>query len=390
MNGLEGELNRQRTELDEDGAAARAGLEDQIGRLENLKRFALPLIRQLHSLPSSAVWGDWLDALAGLARVALREPGPVLAILSELTAMGEVGPVALDEVVEALSERLRFLRREPGPRRFGSVFISSIDEARGRTFDAVFLPGLAEGLFPRKVMEDPLLLDVWRPAPLKVQDDRVRQERLLLRRAVAVASGRLIFSYPRVDVAQSRARVPSLYALEIVRAARGKLPELRDFEARAAAGARARLDWPAPPTHADAIDDAEYDLVSLDRAIKEKKRGGVRYLVEINHALGRSLRGRAWRWTGKWTYADGLVDPDENTRASLSRHALNARSYSASALQQFAHCPYRFLLQAIHQLRPRQTHRLRWNRWIRSRVEPCFMLCNGIFSSHCVRTECCR
>ena len=190
-----------------------------------------------------------------------------------------------------------------------------------------------------------------------MQADRVKKERMLLHRAVAAASGRLVFSYPRVDVTQSRPRVPSLYALELLRAALGRLPELRDFEKRAAAGAQARLDWPAPREHQYAIDDAEYDLVSLDRAIKNKgddKRGSVRYLVEVNAALGRSLRARAWRWKSKWSYADGLVDPGELARPALDAHGLTKRGYSASALQQFAVCPYRFLLHAIHQLRPRE------------------------------------
>src|SRR5207249_507860 len=158
-------------------------------------------------------------------------------------------------------------------------------------------------------------------ADLATQPERVRQERLLLHRAVAAASGRLIFSYPRVDVTQSRPRVPSLYALEILRAALGKLPELRAFEKRAAEGAQSRLDWPAPREHKFAIDDAEYDLVSLDRALKrngDSKRGSVRYLVHVNPTLGRSLRARAWRWKSKWSYADGLVDPDDATRSVLA------------------------------------------------------------------------
>jgi CRISPR/Cas system-associated exonuclease Cas4 (RecB family) len=353
LSGLKKELNLQSSELDEN-SAARHHLDDRIRRLENLERFAIPLVRRLHALPGNAIWSEWIAALTDLARAALRQPEPVLSILGELESMGEVGPVALDEVIQALSDRLRFLRREPDPRRYGQVFVSSIDEARARTFDVVFLPGLSEGLFPRKMMEDPLLLDAHRWAPLTVQDDRVRRERLLLHRAVGAATTRLIFSYPRVDVAQSRPRVPSLYALEILRAAMGRLPELRDFERRAAAGAEAHLDWPAPRQHRDAIDDAEYDLVSLDDALRNKRRGSVRYLVEVNAALGRSLRARAWRWNKKWSYADGLVDPDGATRAALAQYGLTTRSYSASSLQQFAVCPYRFFLHAMHQLRPRE------------------------------------
>jgi hypothetical protein len=353
LRGLDAELRLQLSELDENGAG-HARLDDQIARLANLRRFAIPLVRRLHGLPASAPWGDWIAALSDLARAALRRPQPVLSALAELQSMAEVGPVILDEVIEALSERLRFLRHEPDPRRYGRVYVASIDEARSRSFDVVFLPGLAEGLFPRKVMEDPLLLDSCRErleqTSLTTQAGRVQKERMLLRRAVAAASERLVFSYPRVDVAQSRPRVPSLYALEILRAALGRLPELREFEKRAAEGAESRLDWSAPRDHRSAIDDAEYDLVSL----ANRERGSMRYLVEANPAVGRSLRARWLRWTNKWSYADGLVDPGEAARSALAAHGLTQRPYSASSLQQFAACPYRFLLHSIHQLRPRE------------------------------------
>jgi RecB family exonuclease len=38
----------------------------------------------------------------------------------------------------------------------------------------------------------------------------------------------------------------------------------------------------------------------------------------------------------------------------MGRHALVARSYSPTALQNFARCPYRFFLQAVHGLAPRE------------------------------------
>ena len=89
----------------------------------------------------NADWREWLGALSQLAARALVNPEPVLTVLSELRPMAEVGPVALDEVYGVLSERLRMLRLEPPHRRYGSVFVGSIDEARGRVFDIVFLPG---------------------------------------------------------------------------------------------------------------------------------------------------------------------------------------------------------------------------------------------------------
>ena len=360
LDGLRAEFEAQLRAPENEDESRRAHIQRRIQQLERLKQFALPLIQELGSLPSSETWGVWLDRLTTLAQTALRLPESVLGVLSELDPMSEVGPVSLDEIYDVLSDRLGFLRSDPPKRRYGRVFVGSIEEARGRSFEVVFLPGLAEGLFPRRSLEDPLLLDEQRAklsAGLDTQDHRVARERMLLRSAAAAASKTLVVSYPRMDVAQSRARVPSFYALEVVRAAEGRLPSLREFEKRAAASAPARLDWPAPANARDAIDDAEYDLASLNASLKRRgatATGSARYLMQTNQALSRSLRTRARRWRNFWSSADGLVDPDSATLKALETHSLPRRGYSPSSLQQFAACPYRFLLHAVFQLRPRE------------------------------------
>src|SRR5207248_11762907 len=111
---------------------------------------------------------------------------------------------------------------------YGRVFIGSPHQARGREFRVVFVPGLAERMFPQRLREDPLLLDDSRSAvdaTLVVQEDRGRRERLLLRLAIGTATERLYVSYPRLQVADTRARVPSFYLLELARAVRGRLPD---------------------------------------------------------------------------------------------------------------------------------------------------------------------
>ena len=360
LRGLEAELQAQLRDLDKEDDSHRAHVQNRIRQLERLKHFSLPLIEMLGSLPPAESWSVWLDRLAELAQMSLRRPDSVLSVLSELEPMRDVGPASLDEVFDVLSERLGFLRAEPPRRRYGRVFVGSIEEARGRTFDVVFLPGLAEGLFPRRALEDPLLLDEHRVklgAGLDTQDRRVARERMLLRSAAAAARQSLVVSYPRMDVAQSRARVPSFYALEVVRAAEGRLPSLREFRDRAAGAASSRLDWPAPAKSRDAIDDAEYDLASLQAALKLRgaaAHGSARYLMQANQSLARSLRTRARRWRNFWSSADGIVDPEPATLDALRAHRLANRSYSPSALQHFSACPYRFLLQAVFQFRPRQ------------------------------------
>jgi hypothetical protein len=235
-----------------------------------------------------------------------------------------------------------------------------VDELRGHSFDVVFLPGLAEGVFPKKAFEDPLLLDDYRrglESGLPLRDDRVAEERLRLHAAAAAARRRLVVSYPRMDVTQNRARVPSFYAMEVVRAAEGRLAELKEFERRAAAGAMTRLGWPAPMNPQLAVDALEFDLAVLQDASRQpqgKIRGRGRYLFHLNPHLARSLRARYMRWDKEWKTADGLMDASEATRAVLAAHGLTRRPWSASSLQHFAACPYRFLLHGIHRLRPRE------------------------------------
>ncbi len=356
LNGLEQELKLQLQETAEDDSR-RKYIESQLEQLSNLTKFALPVIDFLDSLPSETSWGEWLALLRRLATMALRDPASVLAVLAELEPMGQVGPVALSEVRETLTEPLMFLRIEPPDYRYGQVFVGTIAEAAARSFEWVFLPGLAEGIFPKKLLEDPLLLDDYRqklPGRLDCRQDLVEQERLLLRTAASAARTRLAISYPRTELVDGRARVPSLYALEILRSASGRLPDLKTIEKESTTASGSRLGWPAPRALDQAIDDAEYDLAVLDTLLHEPTKGTGRFLLEENAHLARSLRGRFKRWNARqFTDADGLVDSEARTVKALQKHRLSERAYSASDLQRFSSCPYRFLLPAVHRLRPR-------------------------------------
>ena len=150
--------------------------------------------------------------------------------------------------------------------------------------------------------------------------------------------------------------MPSFYALEAVRAAEGRLPDFAEFARRAETATTARLGWPAPPNPTEAIDDAEHDLAILDRlvALPGESAGAARYLITANPWLARALRTRYQRWSRSWTSADGLTSRSDVVRAIMARHMLRARSYSPTALQSYACCPYRFFLQAIHGLAPRE------------------------------------
>ena len=73
--------------------------------------------------------------------------------------MSGIGPVSLDEARDVIADRLLLLEKEPPKSRYGRVFVGSPHQARGRTFKVVFVPGLAERMFPQKPHEDPMMLD---------------------------------------------------------------------------------------------------------------------------------------------------------------------------------------------------------------------------------------
>ena len=370
--GLENELKvKLETFRGKESDAARAlAVERDLQNLRHLRRFALPVVQALAGFPARAYWGRWLALLEQFAPTVLRQPQRVLSVLAELKPMAAVGPVSLDEVRGVLAQRLCTLEREPPQRPYGRVFVATPEQARGRSFEVVFVPGVAERIFPQPPREDPLLLDVLRKklarrekrqnqlaVTLRTQNDRVQAERLLLRLAIGAARSRLYLSYPRIEVSLSRPRVASFYALDVQRAVSGSIPDIDKLELAATRESEARLAWPAPTDAGRAVDDLEHDLAVLGayrHASVAKMKGRARYLLELNPYLARSLRARWARWHRKWTPADGLCELTEATENALREHRLHARPYSVSALQKFAICPYQFLLSAIYRLEPRE------------------------------------
>jgi hypothetical protein len=271
---------------DDEESAKGLAIERDIERLDRLEGFALPLGAEMGGWPAAAPWGDWIARFEQFGPRVIRTPAYVLRVLADLRPMAAVGPVSLREVHGVLADRLRLVDAEPPARRYGRVFVATPAQVRGRAFRVVFLPGLAERLFPQKPRQDPLLLDQARrrlPRPLPTRGDQSQAERLLLHLAAGAATDRLYVSYPRLDVAEARVRVPSFYVLDVMRGATGRIPEHETLAAAAAAAADATLAWPAPTQAALAIDDQEHDL-SVLRALLDSRdpaavRGHAQYLL---------------------------------------------------------------------------------------------------------------
>jgi CRISPR/Cas system-associated exonuclease Cas4 (RecB family) len=348
--------------LERCGEFERLALERERDSLQALREFALPIIDLLGNLPESAPWGAWLLALHQLTERTIDAPEPIFGALAQLAIVRDVGPVSLKDVLGMLRERLGEVSARSVSNPGGKVLVASVDEARGRVFDVVFVPGLAEKLFPQRVVEDPLLSDEQRKllsADLDNQSQRVASERAALALAVGAARKRVVLSYPRFESDKSRPRVPSFYALEAIRAAEGQLPGFAELGRRADEASQTRMGWPAPKDAAQAIDDAEYDLAQLRELLTGATKsadGAAHYLLNASPRLRRALQFRARRWRPEWRYVDGLVEPNALTREALgARHTrLLERGFAVTALEKYAACPYRFYLATVAGLRPRR------------------------------------
>ena len=65
--------------------------------------------------------------------------------------------------------------------------------------------------------------------------------------------------------------MPSFYALDVVRAITGRVPDHRVLASEAADEGGASLAWPAPKDPDRAIDDLEHDLADLQAAARRAR-----------------------------------------------------------------------------------------------------------------------
>ena len=262
--------------------------------------------------------------------------------------MADVGPVTLEEARDVLHDRLVTLDWDPPARRYGRLFVGTPHQARGRSFRVVFVPGLAERVVPQRPREDPLLLDERaaraRTRALVGQDERGGAERLLLKIAIGAATERLYLSYPRLDVGETRARVPSFYALDVMRAITGQRARPPRARGRGGGGGRReprRGRRRAIPTAPSTISSTTSPSLKplLDSRDPASVKGHAHYLLGLNEALRRSVISRWARGRTAWSTSDGLIRSRRRSPRRSTQHRLAQRPYSLSALQRFATCP---------------------------------------------------
>ena len=324
--------------------------------------FALPVIDELAAWPRRGDMGRVARRFERLAPRVLRTPAHVLRVLADLRPMADVGPIDLDEARRVLSERLLTLESEPPARRFGRVFVGTPQQARGRSFRVVFVPGPGRADVPAEAARGSAAA---RRAARRRPTPSLRDAAAAARgRAAAAAAGgrrgvraavRLVSAHRADRIARARAVV-----LRARRDARGHRPHSRLRVAGSSARARpATRRWPgrrrpSPTTRSTTRSTTSPSLRQLlDERDRETRQGARALSAEAERvpaAIGRSTAGRAASRAGRSN--DGLTACRPTRATMLAAQRLTARPYSLSALQRFAPARISSCSRAIYRLQP--------------------------------------
>lgn len=290
----------------------------------------------------SDLWTALSDFFRDHVRLGVEGSRILFALDAALTPLIEADVVAGEAALEGIASALQSIRFPEG--RFGEprVTIVALNDAVGLSFRCVRVMGLAEGMVPSNVREDPALPDAVRTTlghELPLADSRAIAQLHALHRVVASTSDRIVLSASRMD-SEGRYREPSGVLLEAA-AAVGRPPLGRGKKTIPDAKLMRRTQFePARTT-----------------LLKTRSRWTILEADVLERAA--STRQVPMRWQG-----DALLDLGRLTRgASSNPDAMDGwvpegpfvalpgltpeMPISASALSRLLECPHRFLFERV-------------------------------------------
>jgi ATP-dependent helicase/nuclease subunit B len=212
-------------------------------------------------------------------------------------------------------------------------------ESRGLSFRVVFVPGIADGIFPGPIRPDPILSDPERKAlgdvigdrdAMPLQARRPAEEELLFRLAAGAAQEHLILTYPYMEPVTGRPRHPSALVLNLDPESEFRAAQMlvEDFEA---------------------LDDAEYHLAR----IKEDKSSAAVCLDQLSPIFRAARQAHTARHlTARLTPYEGALFGQQSREILRRRFSPELQILSPTVLEEYAQCPFRYYLQYILAIKP--------------------------------------
>jgi len=289
-------------------AAARARLGTELSEIDALRAAADPaaeLAAQARRLLSAPHRGR-APVLGGAEELDAHALGALTRALAEL---GELGPAHPEPTAQELIELLETLkvpeRTLPAP---GAVLVTDPLAIRARRFRAVLVCGLTESEFPLAAAPEPFLSDELRRelaacsgVRLRPREDALARERYLLYTSVSRATERVVLGYRSSDEDGNLA-LPSPFLADVAELLDDRWPDRR----------RRRMlsdvVWPA------------------DEAPTERE------LARTHAAAAAPLAGE-------------VPSPIASLSEAALAHVRHRRILSAGALESYADCPVRWLIE---------------------------------------------
>lgn len=324
-----------------------------------------PLLEKIpeEGLPSAfaeSALAAFSKTTSGLADVdAVKEALSCLEDLDDIT--GEITLDRFHDLCERIFEKSPLSRNEPEGGHLASL--SSIQNARGLSFDAVALSGLGEGLFPPAGSEDPLLPDSAREklnraaeenfpdreVALPLKKSRESEARFQLWTILQSARKRLILTATSAEdgLGESAASFPSMFLHYLADA----LGEETDGAWGLFAGSRSRTAAATLEAEAIAGNPAhlrEYDLALMAEQIGRPEAGGLSWMNDFPGFLRRrKALNERWRQNELTAY-DGMFTTTDLLQIFRERVHSPSRSIGVTSIENFFGCPYRFINDRLH------------------------------------------
>ena len=356
--------------LQEEASPARVrAMEEQARRAARLVDFVEGLAGRLPPEDGSSwrQFGEWakgtLDYYAA-GPVDWPEPQQsaldrVEEVLGQLSELDDVEPgTGLAEFRQALEQALDAPSGRTGATGSG-VFVASLGAAIGMEFDAVWILGMAEGAFPPRPVEDPLLPDRARRSlgrslgngKLPQRRDAVLDERRRYLAALAIGKRRYL-SYARTDPGARRGQRPAPWLLDAASDRQGDAgagprvtsQELTQISAPWLSVIQSPEEALKDAAGGRAADGHEYDLVDLAKwrqtggGLDRHPLAGPLHTSPIGRALNME-RARGKRALTEW---DGYLGQAARGSARLS--GALTRVFSPTRLESWSKCPFQFFL----------------------------------------------
>ena len=285
-------------------------------------------------------WSGFSGLFSGAMRDLFRADEAVDEIARTIDSLGELdtftGPVTFESYRRILLSRLSRMGRSTGRLMGEGVNVLSLGEARGLSFDHVFIPGLAERIFPTAPRQDPLFPDRERREIMQLAEGRVflsergrrlDEEALIFSLALDSATRTVVCSYPRMEQETGRERIESSF----LRYIEGYSPLGGGMEPRRLHRFGRSDDEP--------LGSAEYDFL---RAVRGEQ------FQPISCFFERAVRmERARTWTGTFTPYEGVFSSDQALGALRGWLEERGSSFSPTSLERFAACPFAYFLSNV-------------------------------------------